>query len=333
MPLPAPDVAMATITEYVRTVYGIEARDVTVLAAVSDADMSGYRIDADEGSYFLKLRGDAPPPPLARHLADIGVAGVLAPLKPRIPQQATCIGERTAILYPFIAGENAFRRPLREDQWTALGAIVRGVHDAPLPPTVTETMRRETYSDRWRVRARGYLAGAPPGRPDDAVAHDLLALLAANRTQIASLAEHAEQLAALLLRRSLPVAPCHGDLHAGNVLVDDAGSLTIVDWDDPVLAPKERDLMFVGAGIGGAWKAPAEWDAFFRGYGAVTVDAEALAYYRCERITEDVAVFCDSLLLEGGHQGADRRESLRRLANAFEPDNVVEIAERTFARL
>ena len=333
MPSSGPDITEATIAEYVHSVYAIEARSVALLHGVSDADMSGYRIDADQGSYFLKLRGDAPPPPLARHLADVGVAGMLAPLKPRSAQQATCIGDRTAILYPFIAGENAFRRPLSGDQWTALGTIIRAVHDAPLPPSVSETMRRETYSDEWRVKARGYLTGAPPGGPDDAVAHDLLALLAANRAQIAALAEHAEQLAASLQRRSLPVAPCHGDLHAGNVLVDDAGSVTIVDWDDPVLAPKERDLMFVGAGIGGAWKDPTEWGAFFRGYGAVMVDAEALAYYRCERITEDVAVFCDSLLLKGGHQGADRPESLRRLANAFEPDNVVEIAERTFGSL
>lgn len=127
--------------------------------------------------------------------------------------------------------------------------------------------------------------------------------------------------------------PCHGDLHAGNVLTDAAGSIVIVYWDDPVLAPRERDLMFVGAGIGGAWKRPQESAAFYRGYGSIAVDAEAIAYYRCERIVEDVAVFCDRLLFQAGNSDPERRSIFEKFARAFEPDDVIEIAERTFAAL
>ena len=39
-------------------------------------------------------------------------------------------------------------------------------------------------------------------------------------------------------------------VHAGNVLLGDNDKLAIVDWDNPIMAPKERDLMFVGGGIG-----------------------------------------------------------------------------------
>ena len=49
---------------------------------------------------------------------------------------------------------------------------------------------------------------------------------------------------------------CHFDIHAGNILIDDDGSLYIVDWDDPILAPKERDLMYIGGGLLGGWYTP-----------------------------------------------------------------------------
>jgi spectinomycin phosphotransferase len=258
---------------------------------------------------------------------------VIAPLRARDGQLSASFGDLQASLYPYVEGENGFQTPLNEDQWTALGRAVRAIHDVKLPASVGDVMRRETWSDVWRTRTRRYLAGAPPGHRDDGVARQLIAFLAGKRAQITALVEHAERLAAVLRRKALTHVPCHGDLHGGNVLFEGVGSLVIVDWDDPVLAPRERDLMFVGAGIGGVWNREEESAAFFRGYGVVTVDAEALAYYRCERFVEDVAVFCDQLLLDTGDGHADRGLMLGKFTSAFGPNDVVEIAERTFAAL
>ena len=329
---PEPHITTERIVEHLGGVYGLDVHEVVPLAA-GDVQGTLYRIDAVEGAHFLKLRRDRHPPPLARHLADAGISHVLAPLRRRDPDAPTRIRDLTVLLYPFIEGENAFRRPLNQDQWTELGAVVRSVHDAKLPSSLSGTMRHETYSDVWRASVRAYLTAIPRRAANDVVARELVALLSTTRTTIARLIEHAEQLAASLSHRNLPNVPCHGDLHAGNILVDGGGSLTIVDWDDPVLAPKERDLMFIGAGIGGAWNCADESSAFYRGYSRANVDAEAIAYYRCERIVEDVAVYCDRLLLPGGDEGAERARSLRRLVSAFSPNGVVEIAKKTFANL
>jgi spectinomycin phosphotransferase len=66
----------------------------------------------------------------------------------------------------------------------------------------------------------------------------------------------------------------------------------------------------------------------------VTVDKAALAYYRYERIVQDVAAFARLILAEQGARGADDRErGLRQLASQFEPRGVVEIAHATYASL
>ena len=54
-----------------------------------------------------------------------------------------------------------------------------------------------------------------------------------------------EKLAGVLQRRSGPYVICHADLHPANLIRDDAGHVFVVDWDDVMLAPKERDFIFV----------------------------------------------------------------------------------------
>ena len=100
---------------------------------------------------------------------------------------------------------------------------------------------------------------------------------------------------------------CHSDIHAANLLVAADGALYIVDWDEPILAPKERDLMYAGGGQSFLGYTPQEEEAlFYRGYGETQVDPVGLAYYRYERIIEDIAAFCEQLLTSG-KGGADPR--------------------------
>ena len=68
------------------------------------------------------------------------------------------------------------------------------------------------------------------------------------RDEITHLIERAQELALELQSKHLEFVLCHTDIHGGNILISDNNELYIVDWDDPILAPKERDLMFIGGG-------------------------------------------------------------------------------------
>jgi thiamine kinase-like enzyme len=69
------------------------------------------------------------------------------------------------------------------------------------------------------------------------------------RAEIRTLVDRAEALGQWLQATAAPLVLCHADIHTGNVLLDTANNLWIVDWDETMLAPKERDLMFVVGGI------------------------------------------------------------------------------------
>ena len=101
-----------------------------------------------------------------------------------------------------------------------------------------------------------------------------------------------------------------------------------MDWDTLVLAPRERDLMFIGGGVGGVWHKPDEVERFYQGYGQSHINRTALSYYRYERIVQDIGETCEKILAtEGG--GEDRAVMLEQLASQFEPANVVDIAFST----
>src|SRR5690606_41640307 len=107
----------------------------------------------------------------------------------------------------------------------------------------------------------------------------------------------------------------------------------VVDWDTLALAPNERDLRLAGAGLGdGSRSAEDEERLFYQGYGDTEIDWVALAYYRFERIVQDIAEFAAQLLsTEEG--GADREHSLRLFMGQFLPGQVVEQAFRAEERL
>ena len=158
------------------------------------------------------------------------------------------------------------------------------------------------------------------------MAADLAVLLGEKRDDTALIVQRAGDLAGALSKMPGRFVLCHTDIHAGNVLVGSGGSLHIVDWDGPRLAPKERDLMFIGGGVGGTWNKPEETVHFYKGYGAAEIDPVALAYYRYERIVEDIAVTCEQVFL--GHR-EDRKESLAQLEAQSRPGDVVDIAHAT----
>ena len=188
--------------------------------------------------------------------------------------------------------------------WMELGSALHAIHNTHLPDALLNQMPRETYTPHWRDRLHQYHANALGPIHDnttDPAATRLIEFWRTNAAEIKAILERAEQLALRMPARNLPFVLCHTDIHAGNVLISTAGEFYIVDWDGPQMVPKERDLMFVGGGIGDVWNEPHQADLFYSGYGPAEVDLVAVAYYRYERIVQDMVEFLSPDLSHHGH--------------------------------
>ncbi len=130
------------------------------------------------------------------------------------------------------------------------------------------------------------------------------------------------------LSNSLKIPWPFEHLFSRNGIIDENDALYIVDWDDPIMAPKERDLMFIGGGVANVWNKPHEKELFYKGYGKPEINTPLLAYYRHERIVEDIAIYGQQLLLTTAG-GSNRINWYKDFIAQFDPQGVVEIAFKT----
>ena len=326
--LEKPDLEEQLIISRLWDEYGLQSAQLTFLPIGADVNTAVYRAVQEDGTeYFLKLRKgdfDEITVNVPQFLKTQGIQTIIAPLETRTGQLWGSLADYKMILYPFMDGQDGYHAALSDRQWLDFGATLKAIHTAQVPPALARLIPRETYSPRWRDLVKTFLAQVEKRAFADPTAAKLAAFIKVKRDEINHLVERAEQLSLALQARSLEFVLCHSDIHPGNLHLCANGALYIVDWDNPIFAPKERDLMLVGGCS--TWHSAREEALFYQGYGQTEVDRLALAYYRYERIIQDMAAFCEQLLLtdEGGE---DREQGYLYFTSNFSPDHEIELAK------
>ncbi len=328
-----PNLPDALIVSVLQKEYGLRIAELTFLPLGWDVNTAVYRVVTPPGSaYFLKLRKGSFNPvavALPQFLAQQGIPAIIPPIETRSGRLWGQMDPYKTILYPFVEGQDGYETTLTLQQWTTFGATLRAIHATDPPQELTMRIQREDYSNHWRELTLLFLQQVQKQRYEDPIAAKTGAFLRDQHAVLERLARHAGKLADELRSRSPRLVLCHNDVHAGNLLVTPGGRLYLVDWDEPIFAPRERDLALIGGSR--AWHGERETDAFYTGYGPSQVDPVGLAYYRCERIVVDIAEFCKQLL-PGQGPPEDREQSYRYLTGLIEPGGDLEIATRGSAR-
>ncbi len=154
-----------------------------------------------------------------------------------------------------------------------------------------------------------------------------------NAEQISTIIARADELGPLLAAQKLPQVLCHADIHTANVMVDDEGGLHYVDWDGPMIAPRERDLKFIMGGSIGDPVTPDQETHFLAGYGDITLNTIALAYYRYEWVIEDIADYGHQLFDDTGRSAESQRDALSSVRRIFGPGDVADMANQAYASI
>jgi spectinomycin phosphotransferase len=281
-----------------------------------------YRAEVAHGAVYLLKVTSRPlyesSCAIPRYLHDQGMTAVVAPVPTTSGSLWTHLAEWTVIVYPFLNGDTSLTG-ITAEQWKEAGTICRQIHQVRLPPDGFASLRKETFDPtgyiRWaRVFETQHLFTQ---HGDGEHARDLRAAWMAHQSTIHTALTSLETLAAILRTRSLPFVICHADLHSANLLRDRAGHVYIIDWDEVMLAPKERDFIFI--------RDPRA-EAFWAGYGQIEIDWIALTYFRWERVVQDLIEEAEQVVFRDDVGEDAKAIAACRFNDTFAPNNSVDAA-------
>jgi len=324
-----PGISTAALVASVQQHYAIQLASISWIDSGADAQAWVARGQGRNGrDYVLKLRAGPPASAsvrLTRYLQDQGLEQVVAPLATPDQRLWVSVGDYMLIVYPFIEGRSGADGGLTPAQWGAFGRLIKRLHSLALPPELAAQLRAESWTTDWSAQVAALTAAVAQADLSDEVIRDFAAGWREQQATIAGLARRAEELAGALGQAPAPLVLCHADLHTWNVLIDRQDQLWIIDWDTAMLGRKERDLMFVVAGISHDLISPEATAGFFAGYGPATLDPLALAYYRAAWAVQDSVAFGEEILRSGPDE-ATKRRALRLFGGLFKPGQIVAIA-------
>ncbi|MEU3270986.1 phosphotransferase [Saccharomonospora sp. NPDC006951] len=234
-------------------------------------------------------------------------------------------GMRLSIM-EWVAGTSALEAPLGPETWEAQGRLLATLHGLPVTPELREWVPREDFdTSRWAGLFERVDAAIGDGDAPDEPSSRLAEAWLRGRDDLRAVHDLTIRLGRVLRERtSLPgFVPCHADPHLGNVILTGEGPV-LIDFDDAVLAPAERDLMFV---LGGGVLAdlpvtPEHQTDFLNGYGGVggarEIDTELITYYRGLRTLEDIAEPA-SVVLDPAAPAEDREGNLGYVNDVLSP--------------
>lgn len=314
---PPPDLTTDAIVARVRDRYALDVDEATFLPQGSSWS---FRLDGGGVQRFLKVlrHVGSTAIELPRLLAARGIEHLVPTISTRDGSAVDRGEPYTFALFPFIDGVAAGEIGLTPAQREELGRFLRALHETLPDDALTTLLPRE----RFVVRDEAYIDGANQTihlEAPDEIAATLLATWDVQRSEIAYALTRARELAAYGARSGAQLVPCHADFHAWNVLIEQSGDLRIIDWDEALLAPRERDLMFVS---GETADIDPSGEDFFEGYGEVRADPVLIAYYRFDWVLQEVADY-RRRVFDVSLGEATRADALTGFAKLFGPEDVV----------
>jgi spectinomycin phosphotransferase len=317
-----PDIENERITTALHENYSIQVSDIEFLPIGNDSSAFSYRVEAEnKSSYFLKIRKEISNRAgllVPRFLKDNGIEQVIAPLPTQTQELSIEVDGFALILYPFITGDEAMKVGMTDSQWREFGTTLKRIHSTELTTHILQHVKRESFIPKWGSLAKTLHDQVNTREYDDPNQKQLAIFWKENNETIQTLVERAEILGKRLQHANLEFVLCHADIHTANILITPKQAMFIVDWDDTLLAPKERDLMFV--------LGEREEQLFFKGYGRVELNLLALAYYGYEWCVQEIGDFGERVFLMKDAGESTKKDSVEGFMKLFSRGDVVEAA-------
>jgi spectinomycin phosphotransferase len=251
-----------------------------------------YIIDTPDARYFAKVikisrysENIESGLPVLHELREEGIDQINYPVPTSDGRLSVTFDGNMLILYNFIDGEWTF-----DYNFEAYVALLAKIHQAAIhTPLIRESFDISTVLNAMRR----YLDDLKNSTYTNQHQHKLQEIINTYRHElIDDMAKAGALIRYLQQSTNIPFILTHGDA-PGNILKADSGKLYLIDWDDMMFAPRERDTWFhVGTN-----QASADFLQIYQRYfPAYQIDARLFAFYLYKRYFEDVEGWCDKIL-------------------------------------
>lgn len=291
----APNIDEAKLKTTLEILYGI---NISQLIFIPRGESSwGYKVETKDNNYFLKLYKNKYP--FLKEAAELtymlyyegDIAEIVHALKSKNGKAVNTFENYPFILSNYIVGKEVAEQKLIDSQIEELGGILGRIHNST--SLIGDYPKKETFESKdkdnfFKVLMR--IKQHKPGEND--FQKQFIDLLMPLEDRIIQEFESLKNLKEVLVKKQLTFVICHSDTTQGNILIGDDGKLYLIDWDTPLLAPKERDLLFFTYNL----------QSFMKGYtsivGQTKLDEDAKQFYIHEWNVQEIADLGNKILFQ-----------------------------------
>jgi spectinomycin phosphotransferase len=292
--LTEPNIDKLIIQSKIEENYGFQVRD---LAFIKGGEASwGYKVETNEGvSYFCKIHTGLTEYEKRFELTyklfnDAGIKNIPHPIKTTKGELVFYLNKYPTALFNFIEGSNANDQPLTDEQRFALGKLLGEIHQANR--VIGEFSIQEDFKYGNIDRLLETLNKIDIYLKDSSVYKSKTAqLLLENKDKILKRIKELEELGEKLRSLNIDFVICHSEPHAWNTMIDEKGEVYLIDWDDSLFAPKEKDLNMIK-------DDQIKLEGYKSVVGDFEINQEIIHYYQMEWNISEIDAWSNSLLFE-----------------------------------
>lgn len=245
--------------------------------------------DNDGKKYFLKMYGKKRKIEQVKESLSVihylyakhDIKNIIHPISTTIDSVYYLIKGHIAVLFNFIDGENQDNLVMTDDQLKNLARTLAKIHK--ITPRMFQIKNKEKFTiscDKQLENSIKYLE--KPGNLSNTYKKQLAQLILPSKKEILSAIERLKEIKQSIRLKKEDYVICHCDPIHLNLIIN-GEEVSIIDWDDARLAPKEQDLWFYLN-----TRAPIFLNAYRETYGSFKLNTNVISFYFYNRFLDDL---------------------------------------------
>lgn len=210
------------------------------------------------------------------------------------------------VVFNYISGVTSSEQKLNDEQLEKLGELLARIHQSK--NVIGPYFKKEDFNNPYHDQVLSLLGKLDSLQSENNYQQEAKELYLKYKGKFLNEIELLDQLKLKLENSNLDFVNCHGEPSPDNIMIDDKGEIYLIDWDFPLFAPKEKDLLFFGD----------RYNQILKGYGKVSrnmvINKEAESFYQHLWNAQEIENFGSELLL-GKISEEEYKANLKELKN------------------